>query len=98
MHLSPKSGLKSFRRTSFLSFCITMLVAGATILVVGGPAQAGEFTRAVDTEVAMIFAPLCALLVAIVFEVARVTLDGNPLDSPAPARPLHHWNGERRVR
>lgn len=65
-------------RTAAVSFVTTIAVAGLLLGAYFRPGQLDSLTAAIDTEVVMIFAPLCALVLAVIVEVTRASFAGLP--------------------
>lgn len=85
MHKSTSPKRKSFRLYTVLS---TLIVGGssAAALVAGvTPATAATLASQPDTQIAVFMVPLTILVLAIMFEVARVVLR-NTVPAEAPAR------------
>ena len=94
---------KSHRRTTFGLYAIvtTVLVGGgaAAALMAGiTPATASTLAQNADTQVAVFMVPLTLLVLATVFEVARIVVRGNVPVVARPRRPSRlDWkpgNGE----
>lgn len=66
------------------------LVAGVT------PASAASLAHKVDTQIAVFMIPLTLLVLAILFEVARIALRGNiPVEAPLRRSSRRYWNPGR---
>ncbi len=76
-------------------FSLTMFAAGLAVST-GALRLAGvTLTERVDLAAALIFAPVCALIFAILFEVARAASRGK-LEDPGPrVRPIRWSPGQR---
>lgn len=97
MSKSLQSETPSRRRTP-----IRILVSAGAVATLAGlayaattlHAAAAQVTTAIDTEVVVLFVPLCALMFALMLEVGRTAIRG-----PVPARharvqrarSLRHW-------
>lgn len=69
-------------------------LAGLAFAVAALPAPAAEMARAIDTEVVILFVPLCALMLVLLFEVGRMALRGPvavPNGPEREARAIRHW-------
>lgn len=97
MHKSTSPRRKSFRlyalaTTAFLAVgSVAALTAGVT------PATAANLATQPDTQIAVFMVPLTILVVAVLYEVARIALRGNlPAEAtPAPRRAHRHWSSGR---
>ena len=66
------------------------LIAGVT------PASAASLAQKVDTQVAVFMVPLTILVLAILFEVARIALRGNiPVEAPLRRSSSRYWKPGR---
>lgn len=88
---SPKR--KSFKRIAIAT--ATLIVGGgATALMTGvTPAMAANLATQPDTQIAVFMIPLTILVLAVMFEVARIALRGTlPAEAPVPRRAHRHWS------
>jgi uncharacterized membrane protein len=75
-----------------IGFSLTFVVAGVALLAGLVPDSLLFGAQSVDTGVVLLFVPLCALLVAIMGEAVRATLNNGITAAPAPkANPLSAW-------
>jgi hypothetical protein len=72
---------------AFISFFATVAVATILISANMGSGVFARFDSVVPTDVALIFLPLCALALAVIVEVIRLTLRGR-LVIEAPAQSI----------
>ena len=93
MHKSTSPKRKSFKLYAIVS---TVLVAGGSVaaLMAGvTPATAASLATQVDTQIAVFMVPLTLLVLAIMFEVARIVLRGNlPAEAPLRRPERRYWS------
>lgn len=75
--------LSPFNLVRSLALGIVVFASGFTAVL---PAAAAPLSQAVDTEVVVLFVPLCLLMLALVAEAARLALAGHLVARPAPVR------------
>ncbi|HWA19063.1 MAG TPA: hypothetical protein VG757_08700 [Devosia sp.] len=78
-----------------ISFSLTLLAG--SVAVIGGyvPLRGMSFVTRTDLGALLMFAPVCALVLALLFEVARLVLQ-HPLDIPEPRVVSLRWTpGDR---
>lgn len=98
MHKSTSPKRKSFKLVAVVTSAL--LGIGATVALVAGitPASAASLARNSDTQVAVFMIPLTLLVLAVLFEVARIALRGALPVETTPRRPSRlNWtpgNGE----
>ena len=96
MHQSTSPKRKSFKRLAIAS---TLVLAGgsAAALMAGvTPATAANLANQPDAQIAVFMVPLTILVLAVMYEVARIALRGNlPEEAPAPRRAHRHWSEAR---
>lgn len=96
MHTSTSPQRKSFRLYTALS---TVLVAAAAVVAfVAGvtPATAASIATKVDAQIAAFMVPLTLLVMAILFEAARIALRGTlPAEAPARRQTRPLWSPGR---
>lgn len=93
MHKSTSPKRKSFRLYAIASTAI--VAAGSVAALISGvaPATAANLATQPDTQVAVFMVPLTILVVAILFEAARVVFRGSPPAEAPLRRPTrHHWS------
>lgn len=71
--------------TSIISFSLTLLVAGVAVLSGMIPLNTVTVAQKVDIGAALLFMPLCALVLAMISEVVRISLHGGN----DPRAPIH---------
>lgn len=101
---STKPPTTGFRRGQALSaaaaigFSLTFVGAGIAMLLGFIPPRTLVGSGELDTSVVLLFVPLCALVFALLVEVARTTMAGGlRQEPPRPTNPLAAWrpgNGE----
>lgn len=67
-----------------ISFSLTFVGAGVALLLGLVPQNLLFGAQQVDTGVVLLFVPLCALLLAIMVETVRATLNNGIAKAPAP--------------
>ena len=98
MHKSTSPKRKSFKLVAALTSAL--LGIGAAVALVAGitPATAASLAQNTDTQVAVFMIPLTLLVLAVLFEVARIAMRGALPAEHTPRRPTRlHWtpgNGE----
>ncbi|KQX39986.1 hypothetical protein ASD04_04875 [Devosia sp. Root436] len=93
MHKSTSTKRKSFRLYAIASSVLLGLVSMVALIAGVTPATAANLASQPDTQIAVFMVPLTILVVAILFEAARIALRG-ALPAEAPVRrPNHrHWS------
>jgi hypothetical protein len=93
MHKSTSSTRKGFRRLAIASTALLGLGSVAALIAGVTPATAANLASHPDTQVAVFMVPLTILVVAILFEAARIALRGAlPVEAPPPRSTLRHWS------
>ena len=98
MHKSTSTTRKSFRLYAIASTALLGLGSVAALIAGVTPATAANLASQPDTQIAVFMVPLTILVVAILFEAARIALRGAlpaeaPLRRPA-RRPWSPGHGE----
>ena len=91
--LSPRLLLRNpLTSAAAISFSLTFVAGGIALLTGLLPQQLSTHIGEIDTGVVVLFVPLCALLLSVIFEVVRSVMRENMHD-PAPRRtnPLDSW-------
>ncbi|GLQ08669.1 hypothetical protein GCM10007913_06010 [Devosia yakushimensis] len=96
MHKSTSPKRKSFRLFAIASAAL-LAVGSAGALIAGvTPATAASLANHADTQIAVFMVPLTILLVAILYEAARIALRGNlPVEAPARRAAGRYWSPDR---
>lgn len=98
MHKSTSPKRKSFRRIAIATTALVTGGAAAALMVGVTPATAANLASQPDTQIAVFMVPLTILVLAVLYEVARIVLRGNlPAEAPVRPRVARHWsptNGE----
>ncbi len=90
-HSTPQTGRPSPAIIgAVIAFSLTLL--GASVAIVTGivPLRAYSFAQKVDIGAVLLFVPLCALILAVLSEVVRLTIRGGS-DSPIYATVAPAW-------
>ncbi|MCR6673916.1 hypothetical protein [Devosia ginsengisoli] len=93
MQKSTSTKRKSFRLYAIASTAIVGL--GAVVALIAGvtPATAANLASQPDTQIAVFMVPLTILVVAILFEAARIALRGAlPAEAPIRRTTRRHWS------
>lgn len=82
----------AFGATTAIAFSLTFVGAGLAVLLGFIPPRVIIGAEQIDTAVVLLFVPLCALILAILFEATRSTLrDGLQAPRPRQSNPLSAW-------
>lgn len=91
MHISPFPKSKGFSKgfIVYAAFTTLLVGVGAAVALAAGitPASAQSLAQNSKTQIAVFMVPLTLLMVAVLFEVARITLRGALPAEPAPRQP-----------
>lgn len=96
MHKSTSPKRKSFRLYAIAS--TVLVTAGSVAALIAGvtPASAASLANQVDTQIAVFMVPLTLLVLAILFEVARIALRGAlPVEAPMRRPARTYWSPGR---
>lgn len=85
----PQPALQ-FATAAIVAFSLTLLAGSIAVLSGYVPLSQMEFTQRVDLGAILLFAPVCALVLALFFEVAVIALKA-PLENPEPRRLPIDW-------
>jgi len=97
MHKSTSPRRKSFRLYAIVSTTLVGLGSVSALIAGVTPATAANLATQPDTQVAVFMVPLTILVLAIMFEVARIALRGNlPAEAPLPRATRRHWSAGQR--
>jgi hypothetical protein len=91
--LSPRLLLRNpLTSVAAISFSLTFVAGGLALLTGLLPQQMATHIGEIDTGVVVLFVPLCALLLAVMFEAVRSIMREN-MHEPTPRRanPLDAW-------
>lgn len=92
MHKSTSPQRKSFRLYAFVSTLLLGVGAAAALMAGITPASAASLAQNADTQVAVFMVPLTLLVLAMLFEVARIAVRGNlPVQSTPRRRSRLDW-------
>lgn len=92
MHTSTSKRRKSFTLVAIASSTIAMAGAIGALALGVSPAMAAEFAQDPDTQIAVFMVPLTVLVVAMVFEAARIAFRGAlPAEPPIRRPPRRPW-------
>lgn len=89
------------KRSKFKLYAVasaSAVAVGATAALMAGvtPATAATIVHQPDAQVAVFMVPLTILVLAILFETARVVLRGNlPVEAPSRRSVSRYWNPDR---
>ena len=92
MQKSTSPGRKNFRLYAIVS--TALLGLGSVIALMAGvtPASAANLASQPRTQIAVFMAPLTILVIAILFEAARIALRGAlPAEAPIRRSTRRHW-------
>ena len=94
MHKSTSPKRKSFRLYAIVSAALVAAAGAAAALMAGiTPATAADLAMQPDTQIAVFMVPLTILVVAMLFEVARIALRGAlPAEAPLRRAPRPRWS------
>lgn len=97
MHKSTSTRRKSFRLYAIVSTALIGFGSVAALIAGVTPATAANLATQPDTQIAVFMVPLTILVLAMMFEVARIALRGNlPAEAPLPRAARRHWSSGRR--
>ena len=93
MHKSTSTKRKSFRLYAIASTAILAFGSMAALIAGVTPATAANLASQPDTQIAVFMVPLTILLIAILFEAARIALRGAlPAEAPLRRTTRRHWS------
>ena len=88
MHISTSTRRKGFRLLTVIGALGAVVIAASTLVGNITPDQVARFVQQPDIQVAVFMVPLTLLVLALIFEVARICLRGTPpVQAPPAARP-----------
>lgn len=93
MHKSTSPKRKSFRLYAIVSTVV--VTAGSMAALIAGvtPASAATLANQVDTQIAIFMVPLTLLVLAILFEAARIAMRGAlPVEAPPRRQVRAYWS------
>lgn len=98
MHKSTSPRRKSFKRFAIATTLLLSGGAAAALMAGVTPATAANLVAQPDAQIAVFMVPLTILVVAVLYEVARIALRGTLPDETTPTRrrPLRHWSPVQR--
>ena len=96
MHKSTSPKRKSFRLFA-IALAALVAIGSAGALIAGvTPATAASLASHADTQIAVFMVPLTILLLAILYEAARIALRGNlPVEAPVRRTAGRYWSPGR---
>ena len=93
MQKSTSPRRKRFRLYAVASAALLGLGSASALIAGVTPATAANLASQPDTQIAVFMVPLTILVVAILFEVARIALRGAlPAEAPVRRPVRHHWS------
>lgn len=93
MQKSTSPQRKSFKLYAIASTVLATAGSVAALIVGVTPATAASLATQVDTQIAVFMVPLTLLVLAIMFEVARIALRGNlPAEAPIRRPERRYWS------
>lgn len=93
MHKSTSPRRKSFRLCAIVSAVLLGLGSVSALIAGVTPATAANLASQPDTQIAVFMVPLTILLIAILFEAARIALRGAlPAEAPLRRTARRHWS------
>ena len=93
MHKSTSPKRKSFRLYAIASTAIVAVGSVAALIAGVSPATAANLATQPDTQIAVFMVPLTILVIAILFEAARIAFRGAlPAEAPVRRPARHHWS------
>jgi hypothetical protein len=93
MHKSTSPKRKSFRLYAIASTAIVAVGSVAALIAGVSPATAANLATQPDTQIAVFMVPLTILVIAILFEAARIAFRGAlPAEAPIRRQTRHHWS------
>lgn len=96
MHKSTSPKRKSFRLLAIASAAIVAIGSAGALIAGVTPATAASLANHADTQIAVFMVPLTILLVAILYEAARIALKGNlPVEAPVRRTADRYWSPRR---
>lgn len=96
MHTSTSKKRKSFTLVAIASSSIAIAGAIGALALGVTPTLAAELAQDPDTQIAVFMVPLTLLVLAMLFEVARIAFRGAlPAESPVRRPPRRPWSPGR---
>ena len=93
MHKSTSPRRKSFRLYAIVSAALLGLGSASALIAGVTPASAANLASQPDTQIAVFMVPLTILVVAILFEAARIAFRGAlPAEAPLRRPARTHWS------
>lgn len=95
-HQRRGAGARRLSSAAIIGFSLTLVGAGVAMLLGLVPQRMLPALDGIDATVVLLFVPLCALTLAILFEAARTSLGGGFRRTVRPAaNPLEPWRPGR---
>ncbi len=93
MHKSTSPKRKSFRLYAIASTAVVAVGSVAALMAGVSPATAANLATQPDTQIAVFMVPLTILVIAILFEAARIAFRGKlPAEAPLRRPARRHWS------
>jgi hypothetical protein len=93
MHKSTSPKRKSFRLYAIASTAVVAVGSVAALMAGVSPATAANLATQPDTQIAVFMVPLTILVIAILFEAARIAFRGKlPAEAPLRRPVRRHWS------
>ena len=93
MHKSTSPKRKSFRLYAIVSTALVAVGSVAALMAGVSPATAANLATQPDTQIAVFMVPLTILVIAILFEAARIAFRGAlPAEAPLRRTVRSHWS------
>ena len=88
--------INAFTTATVVSFSLTLLAGSVAVMANMVPLKMLSFGERIDLGAMLFVAPLLALVLAVVFETARIALKREPLPEPRQRQVVRNWSPGRR--
>ena len=88
---SKRRRVRAFTTSTVVSFSLTLLAGSIAVMANVVPLKALSLGERVDLGALLFVAPVLALILAIVFETARIALKREPLPAPRRQQVVRDW-------